>query len=42
MLNENEDQVAAWLPDGEYIYVQASLSDVIDAIKYEYNILLER
>lgn len=42
MLDENEDQVAAWLPDGEYIYVNTSLSEVIEAVKSEYNILFER
>ena len=38
MLSKGEDQIAAWLPDGNYIYLDTNLDEVAKSIKAEYGI----
>ena len=38
MLSKGEDQIAAWLPDGNYIYLDTNLDEVAKSIKTEYGI----
>ena len=35
MLSKGEDQIAAWLPDGNYIYLDTDLDEVAKSIKAE-------
>ena len=38
MLDKGEDQIAAWLPNGNYIYLDTALDEVAKSIKDEYGI----
>lgn len=38
MLNKGEDQIAAWMPDGNYIYLDTNLDEMAKSIKTEYDI----
>lgn len=37
-----QDQVAAWLPDGEYVYIDTNLDEVIKSVAEEYSLFFAR